>query len=200
LRVGYAVCYTLYPMDFIAVLLVALSLSADCLAISISGSISMGTTLDRSKAVKVAMFFGMFQFGMILAGYLAGNSFVDLIQNFDHWIAFGLLALIGGHMIKESFENEEECEAIDISKTKTLIGLSVATSIDSLAAGLTFALIEVAILPASLLVGITAFMVSLVGVWLGRRVGDIVGKRAELFGGLILIGIGIRILIEGLSG
>jgi manganese efflux pump family protein len=187
-------------MDFIAVFLIALSLSADCLAISICGSISMGTVLDRTKALKVAIFFGMFQFGMILAGYLAGNTLVNLIQSFDHWIAFGLLVLIGGHMIKESFEKEEECEIIDISKTRTLIGLSVATSIDALAAGLTFALIEVAILPASLLVGITAFMVTLVGVWLGRRVGDIVGKRAELIGGLILIGIGIKILIEGLSG
>ncbi len=104
-------------------------------------------------------------------------------------------------MIKESFEKEEdECEVIDISEGRTLIGLSVATSIDALAAGLTFALIEVAILPASLLVGVTAFVVTLFGVWLGRRVGDIVGKRAELIGGLVLIGIGIKVLIEGLTG
>ena len=124
----------------------------------------------------------------------------NLIQNFDHWLAFGLLALIGGHMINESFEKQEKCEVIDISKGKTLVGLSVATSIDALAAGLTFALVEVAILPASLLVGITAFVVTLFGVWLGRRVGDIVGKRAELIGGLVLIGIGVKVLIQGLTG
>jgi manganese efflux pump family protein len=187
-------------MDFIAVLLVALSLSADCLAVSICGSISMGGALDRAKAMKIAAYFGFFQFGMILVGFLAGITLVNFIQDFDHWIAFGLLALIGGHVIKESFEKEEECEVIDISKGRTLVGLSIATSIDSLAAGLAFALIDVAILPASLLVGITAFVVTLVGVWLGRRVGDIVGKRAEMIGGLILIGIGIKILIEGLSG
>jgi putative Mn2+ efflux pump MntP len=187
-------------MDFIAVLLVAMSLSADCLAVSICGSVSMGAALDRAKAMKIAAYFGFFQFGMILVGFMAGTTLVNFIQNFDHWIAFGLLAFIGGHMIKESFEKEQECEVIDISKGRTLLGLSIATSIDSLAAGLAFGLIDVAILPVSLLVGITAFLVTLVGVWLGRRVGDIVGKRAELIGGLLLIGIGIKILIEGSSG
>ncbi|APV44399.1 Putative Mn2+ efflux pump MntP [Dehalogenimonas formicexedens] len=187
-------------MDFIAVLLVALSLSADCLAVSICGSISMGRALNQAKALKVAAFFGLFQFGMILAGFVAGSTLTNIIQSFDHWIAFGLLALIGGHMIKESFEKEEECEVVDISKGRTLVGLSIATSIDSLAAGLTFALIDVSILPASLLVGITAFTVTLIGVWLGRRVGDIVGKRAELIGGLVLIVIGLKVLLDGLNG
>jgi len=187
-------------MDFIAVFLIALSLSADCLAISICGSISMGTALDRAKSLKVAMFFGVFQFGMILAGFLAGSTLVELIQSFDHWIAFGLLALIGAHMINESHEKDEECEVVDISETKTLIGLSVATSIDALAAGLTFALIDVVILPASLLVGITAFVVTLIGVWLGRRAGDIIGKRAEMVGGIVLIGIGAKVLFGGLTG
>jgi putative Mn2+ efflux pump MntP len=187
-------------MDFIAVFLIALSLSADCLAVSICGSVSMGTALNRRKALKVAAYFGFFQFSMILAGFLAGITVVNLIQGFDHWLAFGLLAFIGGHMLKESFEKVEKCEANDISKGRTLIGISVATSIDALAAGLTFALIEVAILPASLLVGVTTFVVTLFGVWLGRRVGGIVGKRAELIGGLVLIGIGIKVLFEGLTG
>ncbi|PPD58797.1 manganese efflux pump MntP family protein [Dehalogenimonas etheniformans] len=186
-------------MDILGVFLVALSLSADCLAVSICGSIGMGAALNRAKTIKVAAFFGLFQFGMILAGFLAGSTLTDIIQSFDHWIAFALLALIGGHMIKESFEKEEECEVVDISKGRTLVGLSVATSIDSLAAGLTFALIDVSIVPASVLVGITAFTVTLLGVWLGRRVGDIVGKRAELAGGLVLIGIGLKVLLDGLT-
>ena len=187
-------------MDFVAVFLIALSLSADCLAVSICASVSMRTALNRAKALKVAAFFGFFQFGMILMGFLAGSTIVNQIQDFDHWVAFGLLAFIGGHTLKGSFEKEEECEVVDISKARTLLGLSVATSIDALAAGLTFALVEVAILPASLLVGITAFVVTLFGVWLGRRVGDIVGKRAELIGGLVLIGIGVKVLIQGLTG
>ncbi len=195
-----AFCYTSLLMDFIAVFLIALSLSADCFAVSLCGSVSMGAALDRAKSLKVAAYFGLFQTGMILAGWLAGTAVVDLIESFDHWVAFGLLAYIGGHMIKESFEKEEECELVDISRGKALIGLSVATSIDSLAAGLTLSIQEVAILPASLLVGITAFTVTLIGVWAGRRVGDIVGKRAELIGGLVLIGIGIKVLVEGLNG
>ena len=186
-------------MDFIAVFLIALGLSADCFAVSICGSISMGSALDRAKALKVAAYFGFFQFVMILAGFLAGKTVVELIENFDHWVAFGLLAFIGVRMIKESFEKEAECEVVDISRGKTLLGLSVATSIDSLAAGLTFAFVDAAIIGASLVVGITAFTVTLIGFWLGRRVGDIVGKRAELIGGLVLIGIGVRVLIEGLT-
>jgi putative Mn2+ efflux pump MntP len=195
-----AFCYTSLLMDFIAVFLIALSLSADCFAVSLCGSVSMGAALDRAKSLKVAAYFGLFQFGMIIAGNAAGKRLIGVIGSIDHWVAFGLLAFIGGHMIKESFEKEEECEIIDISRGRTLVGLSIATSIDSLAAGLTFAFIEVAILPASVLVGITAFIVTLIGVWAGRRVGDIVGKRAELIGGLVLIGIGIKVLVEGLNG
>jgi putative Mn2+ efflux pump MntP len=184
-------------MDFIAVFLIALGLSADCFAVSVCGSISMGSALTRAKQLKVAAYFGFFQFAMILGGYLAGRTVVSLIESFDHWVAFGLLAFIGVGMIKESFEKEEECP-VDISQGKTLIGLSVATSIDSLAAGLTFAFVAVAILPASILVGLTAFTATLIGFGLGRRLGDAFGKRAELVGGLVLIGIGVRVLIEGL--
>jgi putative Mn2+ efflux pump MntP len=187
-------------MDFIAVFLVALGLSADCFAVSVCGSISMGAALDRARALKVAAYFGLFQAGMILAGYFAGKTVVNLIESFDHWVAFFLLAFIGGRMIRESFEKEEELEVVDISQGKALLGLSVATSIDSLAAGLTFAFVEVAILSASILVGLTAFAVTLIGFGLGRRVGDVIGKRAELVGGLVLIGIGAKVLFDGLTG
>lgn len=187
-------------MDFIAVFLIALGLSADCFAVSVYGSISMGAALNRAKQIKVAAYFGFFQFAMILGGYLVGRTVVSLIESFDHWVAFALLAFIGVRMIKESFEKEEGCEVFDISSGKTLLGLSVATSIDSLAAGLTFAFVAVAILPASILVGLTAFTATLIGFLLGRRLGDVFGKRAELAGGLVLIGIGVKVLIEGLTG
>lgn len=185
-------------MDFLAVFLIALGLSADCFAVSVCGSISMGSALDRTKAFKVAASFGAFQAGMILAGFLAGNTVVELIESFDHWLAFGLLAFIGVRMIKESFEKEAECEVVDISRGKALLSLSVATSIDSLAAGLTFAFVETGILGPAALVGATAFTVTLIGIGIGRRVGDIAGKRAELFGGLVLIGIGVKVLLEGI--
>lgn len=192
------VCYTGESMDFLAVFLIALGLSADCFAVSVCGSISMGAALDRIKALKVAVSFGFFQAGMILAGFLAGNTVVELIENFDHWLAFGLLAFIGVRMIKESFEKEAECEVVDISRGKALLSLSVATSIDSLAAGLTFAIVETGILGPAVVVGMTAFVVTLIGIAIGRRVGDLAGKRAELFGGLVLIGIGVKVLLEGL--
>jgi putative Mn2+ efflux pump MntP len=187
-------------MDFIAVFLIGLGLSADCFAVSVCGSASMGAALDRARALKVAAYFGLFQAGMILAGYLAGKTVVNLIEDVDHWVAFLLLAFIGARMIRESFGKEKECEAVDISRGKTLLGLSVATSIDALAVGLTFAFIQVAILPASILVGLTAFAVTLIGFGLGRRVGDVIGKRAELIGGLVLIGIGAKVLFDGLTG
>lgn len=157
----------------------------------------MGAALDRAKQIKVAAYFGFFQFAMILAGYLAGRTVTNLIDSIDHWVAFALLALIGVRMIKKSLEKKRD--TVDISRGKMLLGLSVATSIDSLAAGLTFAFVEVAILGASILVGLTAFTATVIGFMLGRRLGHVFGKRAELIGGLVLIGIGVKVLIQGLS-
>ncbi|MEN8614974.1 manganese efflux pump MntP family protein [Dehalogenimonas sp. THU2] len=187
-------------MEFISIFLIALSLSADCFAVSICGRISMGAALDRGRQLKVAGYFGFFQFAMLLGGFLAGSTVVGLIESFDHWVGFFLLLFIGVRMIRESFEKEKEGEAVDISKGKTLLGLSVATSIDSLAVGMTFAFIQVAIVPAAVLVGATSFVVAMAGFALGARLGDIIGKRAELVGGLVLIGIGVKVLVEGLGG
>lgn len=186
-------------MEFITILFIALSLSADCFAVSVCGSISMGTSLDRARQFKVAAYFGFFQFAMLLVGFLAGSTVVSLIESFDHWVAFFLLAFIGARMIKESFEKGKE-ETLDISRGKALLGLSVATSIDSLAVGLTFAFIQVSIIPAAALVGITALLATLAGFAVGRRLGNVIGKRAELVGGLVLVGIGLNILVQGFSG
>ncbi|ADJ26294.1 protein of unknown function DUF204 [Dehalogenimonas lykanthroporepellens BL-DC-9] len=174
-------------MEFYAVLLIALGLAADCFAVSVSGSISMGELLDRRRRLKIAFFFGLFQFGMLLAGFLAGSTIVEIIDSFAHWVGFILLAFVGARMLKESFEkNDDDEPATDISRGKTLVALSVATSIDSLAVGLTFAFVDVAIVPAAALVGGVSFALSLVGFAVGRR--------------LVLIGIGIKVLIEGLTG
>lgn len=187
-------------MDLIPVLLIALGLAADCFAVAVSGSISMGSVLDRAKQLKVAASFGFFQFGMLLVGFLAGSTIVESIESLDHWVGFILLAFVGARMIKESFEKKEQTEsAVDISRGKALLALSVATSIDALAVGLTFAFVQVAIVPAGVLVGLVSFGLSFVGFAVGRRLGAMIGKRAELFGGLVLIGIGIKILVEGLT-
>jgi putative Mn2+ efflux pump MntP len=160
----------------------------------------MGAALDRARRLKVAASFGFFQFGMLLVGFLAGSTIVGVIESFDHWLGFILLVFIGARMLKESFEKESETgRVVDISQGKALVALSVATSIDSLAVGLTFAFVQVAIIPAAVLVGLVSFGVSLLGFAVGRRLGEMIGKRAELFGGLVLIGIGIKILVEGLS-
>ena len=188
-------------MDFFAVFLIALGLSADCFAVAVSGSISMGDALDRAKRIKVAVNFGFFQFAMLVVGFLAGSTVVGLIDNFDHWIAFFLLTFIGARMIKEYFEKENGAEEVlDISRGKALLGLSVATSIDALAVGITFAFVQVSVIPAAVLVGVVSFMVSMLGFSIGRRLGHIIGKRAELIGGLVLIAIGVKTLVEGING
>jgi len=136
---------------------------------------------------------------MPLIGWLAGRTVADFIQNYDHWVAFGLLAFVGGKMIWESFFEKEEKER-DISKGLTLITLSVATSIDALAVGLSFAFMQVNIWTAIGTIGLVAFLVTGLGFIIGKRIGGVLGKRAELAGGLVLIGIGLKILIEHLVG
>jgi putative Mn2+ efflux pump MntP len=132
---------------------------------------------------------------MPILGWLAGRSFVNIISNYDHWIAFGLLAFIGGKMIWESLTEKEEKER-NISHGWTLFTLSFATSIDALAVGLSFAFLEVNIWFAAGIIGIIAFLATILAFLIGMKVSGILGKRAELIGGLVLVGIGLKILIE----
>lgn len=149
----------------------------------------------------MAASFGIFQTLMQLAGWFAGKTIVDFISGYDHWIAFGLLAFVGGRMVWDSFHEENETGGDkDITKGFALIALSVATSIDSLAVGLSYAFIRINIALPAILAGVIAFAVTVIGFFLGRKLGDIFGRRAELIGGLVLIGIGIRILVEHLGG
>jgi len=131
-------------------------------------------------------------------GWLLGQTVVDFIADYDHWIAFVLLGFVGGKMIRESFHKKEEKQSLDITRGFLLITLAVATSIDALAVGLTFAFIEVNITLAVSIIGITAFLVTVVSFLIGKKIGKLAGKWAELIGGLILLAIGIRIVITHL--
>ena len=183
-------------IDFLAVLLIAIGLSADCFAVALSSSISK-RTLSFLQIIRVSFSFGAFQAIMPVLGWLAGRSIVDFIAGYDHWLAFALLALVGGRMVWESFRKKEHRSKItDVTKTVSLLLLSVATSIDALAVGLSFAFIKTNIVLASLTIGIVAFVITAIGFIMGKKTGRLLGKKAEAIGGLILIGIGIRIVLE----
>ena len=145
----------------------------------------------------MGLYFGGFQALMPLLGWLLGYRFEALIQRWDHWIAFVLLALIGGNMIRESFSDDEELN--DDFGFRTMLLLAVATSIDALAVGVTFAFLQVKILPAAGTIGLTTFLLSVAGVWIGRFFGARYKAGAERLGGCILILIGLKILLEHLG-
>ena len=184
--------------DFPTILLIALSLSADCFAVSISAGLSQIRFSFRQQ-FRIALSFGVFQAFMAYIGWLAGRTVVDLISEYDHWVAFGILFLVGGRMIWESFhKNSQLQKRLDMSKRLPLLILSIATSIDALVIGLSLAFVEVSINIAVLTIGIIALIVTAVGLFIGKQVTKVIGTRVELIGGLILIGIGLRILIEHL--
>jgi len=188
-------------MPLIFIFGVALALAMDCFAVTL-GLACGARGLTMKQAVRMASFFGGFQFIMPVAGWFAGDSLLGLISGFDHWVAFGLLALIGGRMIYESFKMSDEEKACRPDQTQgaRLVVLALATSIDALAVGLSLGVVRTSILYPALIIGATSFVMPIVGAKLGPVVGRIVGKRAELLGGLILIGIGIKILVEHVAG
>jgi putative Mn2+ efflux pump MntP len=154
---------------------------------------------ERFKgATRIALAFGLFQAGMPVLGWLAGRSVMNLIASFDHWIAFGLLALVGARMVREGFSHDPEGEAISLD-TASLLVLAVATSIDALAVGVSFAFIEAGILIPCLIIGLSTFAISFLGALLGEAAAERWGKAMEIAGGIVLIGIGVRILIEHMS-
>lgn len=185
-------------MGFFSILLIALGLSADCFAVSLGGSIAMKRH-SRLQVLRAAVAFGLFQGLMPVLGWLVGQTVVDFIADYDHWVAFGLLAIVGGHMLWESFRHKDgRAEGTDITKGWPLIILSFATSIDALAVGLTFPFLEVNVAVASPTIGLVAFAATIVGFLLGRRVGKLAGKWAAAVGGLLLIAIGLRVLLTHL--
>ena len=182
-------------MDLVIPVLTGIGLSMDCLAVSLAiGAAGAG---DRFRtAITVGLFFGFFQLVMPLAGYFGGQAFMGFISSFDHFIAFGILACIGGKMIYESFSPKESISHIDDPTRRwSLIILSIATSIDAFAVGLSIAMLNYEIWFASVIIGIVAALLTALGMLFGRQLGARFGKRMELAGGVILIGIGLKILL-----
>ena len=191
-------------MNFIALIFTGFALSMDAFAVSITKGMTI-KNLKKSTALKIALAFGLFQGGMPLLGWLLGISFKNYIEAVDHWIAFILLGFIGFNMIKGFFEDKKDEESelefsatsddVDLSN-KEIIMLAIATSIDALAVGISFAFLSVDIVPAASIICIITFLVCAVGVFVGNKVGDIFNGYAELIGGIILILIGFNILNE----
>ena len=183
-------------MTLVTLLLTALGLAADCFAVAVSGSIALCKP-TRAQVVRTAFAFGLAQFLMPMLGWAGGREFVDVVSSYDHWVAFGLLALVGGHMLREAFtDGTEGKDACDITRGFRLVVLAVATSIDALAVGLTFAFLQVDIMLASAVIGLTAFAVTVGGFSIGTRLGALAGRWARVTGGLILIAIGVKTVLE----
>lgn len=185
-------------MGLIELFLIAVGLSMDAFAVSVCKGLAM-ERCGFAKAGIVGVWFGTFQAGMPLAGYLLGIRFQDLITSVDHWIAFVLLAFIGGNMIREAFGAKEDEEGDDSLDVKTMFALAVATSIDALAVGITFAFLQVSIVPAVTFIGVITFLISFAGVKVGNKFGAKYKNRAEIAGGVILVLIGTKILLEHLG-
>ena len=183
-------------LSFIELFIIAVGLSMDAFAVSICKGLAM-RKLSYKNACIVGLWFGGFQGLMPLLGYFLGRSFAQLVSQYDHWIAFILLALIGIGMLREAFGEEEEVS--DSLAVKTMFLLAIATSIDALAIGVSFAFLEVSIVPAVLFIGVITFLLSVLGVKIGNIFGSRYKSKAEIAGGLILIGMGIKILLSHLG-
>lgn len=186
-------------MTFIPLFFVALGVSADAFAVALGKGLHMRVLAYRNALV-VALTFGAAQAIMPLIGWLLGTGLADYIRDVDHWVAFGLLLLIGGKMLWEAiFSKDEEADSDGTVRVRELLLLAVATSIDALAVGITFAFLHVSILGAVALIGAVTFVLTFIGVVLGHRVGAKFRGPAEVLGGLVLIGIGVRILLDHLG-
>ena len=183
-------------MSIIELIILAAGLAMDAFAVSICKGLSV-QKYSKKQCVIAGLYFGGFQAGMPVLGWLLGKQFESLIKSIDHWIAFVLLALIGANMIREAVKNEEE-NLNDSFSPKTMLPLAVATSIDALAVGVTFAFLDVEIVPAVSMIGATTFILSAIGVKIGNVFGAKYKSKAELVGGIVLIAMGIKILIEHL--
>jgi len=184
-------------MGILEIVLISLGLAMDAFAVAVCKGLAMKKT-DWKKAIIIALYFGIFQAIMPTIGYLLGSAFESYITSIDHWIAFILLTLIGGNMIKEAFSQKEEKEN-DKVDFKSMLVLAIATSIDALAIGVTLAFFDVNLLLAVSMIGIITFGLSILGVKIGNKFGDKFQNKAEIAGGIILIFIGLKILLEHLG-
>ncbi|MCU0371512.1 MAG: manganese efflux pump MntP family protein [Bacteroidales bacterium] len=184
-------------MGTITLLLIAVGLSFDTFAVSVSTGLTVSRIRFRT-AVRVACILAFFQAVMPLIGWIAGELVAERIARFDHWIAFGLLFILGAKMIYESFREEDMNSNTDPLRFGSLVMMAIATSIDALVVGVSFAFVDQNIYWSIAVIGCITFLVAMLGMLFGKMVGGRLGKRMEIVGGLILIGIGIKILVEHL--
>ena len=180
-------------MDFISTLLIAIALAMDAFSVSLTKGFTL-KKITKSQVLWFAIFFGGFQALMPVLGWLGGIQLEWLITTFAPWIAFILLLLIGSNMIRESFSNDEDEESSD-----ELTLLAIATSIDAFAVGITYAVLKTDILIPIIMIGVTAFIFTIIGLYLGKKIGNYFGDKFEILGGVILILLGVKILLEGLG-
>ena len=188
-------------MGFLELLLTGVGLSMDAFAVSICKGLCM-RRVNYKHTFLIALFFGGFQALMPLAGWLLGRQFEQYIVAVDHWIAFGLLAIIGGNMLREACKEEDDAPSCDVDPKldlKELTLMAIATSIDALAVGISFAFLRVSIVPAISIIGVTTFVICVGGVFIGNRFGTKYQKKATIAGGVILILLGLKILLEHLG-
>lgn len=187
-------------MGIVELLLTAIALSMDAFAVSVCKGLGM-RRMRYDQALVISLYFGVFQALMPLIGWLLGTSFSRYIQEFDHWIAFVLLAFLGGKMLWDVFHEKEDGEQESAERRldhRELFMLAIATSIDALAVGIAFACLDVNIWSSISIIGVTTLVISFAGVWIGNRFGNRFQKKAEIAGGLVLILIGVKILAEHL--
>jgi len=184
-------------MGLIEIILIAIGLSMDAFAVSITLGLSV-QKLNVKQLLLPGIYFGLFQAIMPLIGYIAGINFAGKIQYLDHWVAFLLLGFIGGKMIKDSFSKKEEKANESSFLFMSMLLLAIATSIDALAVGITFSFFNVNVFKTIIIIGLITFFISIVGVKIGYIFGAKYKSKAEFIGGIILIIIGLRILVEHL--
>ncbi|KOR23800.1 manganese efflux pump [Clostridium sporogenes] len=189
-------------MDLVSVILISIGLSMDAFAVSITNG-AMTNKVTASEGIRIGLFFGGFQAMMPLIGWAIGINFQSYIEALDHWIALILLSIIGGKMIYDSIKDNQDEIACDYKggekrclNNKTLTLLAIATSIDALAVGVSFAFLKVSIINTIIIIGLITFIICFVGVMIGKKCGKLLKKRAEILGGIVLILIGVKIFIE----
>jgi len=182
-------------MDFISLLGLAFALAMDAFAVALAAGALLYPASARQQ-FRLGFHFGLFQALMPIVGWLAGLTIAHAIRSYDHWVAFALLAYVGGKMIHEAFADAENREPKDPTRGMTMVMLSIATSIDALAVGLTLAMLNVDVWFPALVIGLVASAMTLLGMRLGGHVGAAWGRRVEIMGGLVLLGIGVKILLQ----
>lgn len=185
-------------MSIITIICIAIALAMDAFAVSLSTGVAMCRIHNLGLALRMAAWFGIFQAIMPVVGWGLGRFAASYIEAYDHWVAFGLLAVVGGKMIYEALKLEEVSEEAgrDPHSTLMLLTLAIATSIDAAAVGVSLSCLSVDIVAPAIIIGVITFVISFIGTYIGCRVGHFFGKKVEIFGGIVLIGIGIKIVLD----